>query len=58
VIKPEVRECKKVLMVKSSKYVYNYFDGACQITALPFDHDIYYVLPREIHNQRKVSLFE
>ena len=45
-------------MVKSSKYVYNYFDGACQVTALPFDHDTYYVLPREIHNQRKVSLFE
>ena len=27
VIKPEIRECKKVLMIKSCKYVYNYFDG-------------------------------
>jgi hypothetical protein len=57
-IKPEVKDSKKVLMVKSSKYVYNYFDGACKITALPFDHDQYYVLPKEIHNQLKVSLYE
>jgi len=58
VIKPEIRECKKVLMIKSCKYVYNYFDGECQIKALPFDHDIYYILPKEIHNQLKVSLYE
>ena len=58
VIKPEIRECKKVLMIKSCKYVYNYFDGQCQIKALPFDHDTYYVLPKEIHNQLKVSLYE
>jgi hypothetical protein len=45
-------------MIKSCKYVYNYFDGTCDIKALPFDHEIYYTLPKEIHNQLKVSLYE
>lgn len=44
-------------MIKSSKYIYEYFDGACKITPLPFDHDEYYVLPREVHNSIKVSLY-
>jgi hypothetical protein len=58
IIKPEIKESKKVLMIKSSKYVYNYFDGICDVKALPFDHEIYYTLPKEIHNQLKVSLYE
>ena len=31
IIKPEIKECKKILMIKSSKYVYYYYDGDCQI---------------------------
>jgi hypothetical protein len=58
IIKPEIRDCKKIMMIKSSKYVYTYFDGECQKKALPFDHDNYYILPKEIHNQLKVSLYE
>lgn len=34
------------MMIKSSKYVYTYFDGDCQKKALPFDHENYYVLPK------------
>ncbi len=45
-------------MIKSSKYVYNYIDGECQKIALPFDHDVYFQLPKEIHNSIKVSLYE
>lgn len=29
IIKPEIKNCKKVLMIKSSKYIYTYFDGFC-----------------------------
>jgi len=58
IIKPEIKDCKKILMIKSSKYVYHYFDGECQVNALPFDHDQYYTLPKEIHNELKVSLYE
>jgi hypothetical protein len=57
IIKPEIRDCKKILMIKSSKYVHHYFDGECQKSALPFDHGEYYTLPKEIHNELKVSLY-
>ena len=58
IIKPEVKDNKKVMMIKSSKYIYEYFDGVCKITPLPFDHDKYYTLPREVHNSKKVSLYD
>lgn len=56
-IKPEIKDCKKILMIKSSKYIYTYYDGFCEVKALPFDHEEFYTLPKEIHNNIKVSLY-
>ena len=56
-ISPVIKGGKKVLMIRSSKYIYDYVDGSCKITPLPFDHPKEIMLLKEINNNIKVSLY-
>lgn len=44
------------MLIKSSKYIFNYLDNVCECTALPFDHPDTVRLPK--HGNIEVSLYQ